>query len=156
MADNLIPALIGAGATVSGVLLTWGLSIIEKRRASAKYRRTLGISSLTSPMGKWKCQWFRKDGTLYVEDDVTIEDWLKDGRFHGKGIQTNLSYTLEGEVDASRVITLAYRTTDFPTKAYVGVACLAFNQEGDELSGYWYGRARGGIFEGGETRWRRN
>jgi hypothetical protein len=155
MTDQVIGAIIGASGAVTAAALAWSLNSLEKKWASQRYRRELGLSSLTSPLGKWKCEWFKKDGSLYVADEVTIEKWLKGGRFQGQGVQPSLSYNVEGEVDATRAVALTYRTTDFPTKAYVGVACLVFDQEGNELSGYWYGRARNGAFEGGETRWRR-
>jgi hypothetical protein len=49
------------------------------------------------------------------------------------------------------VMALTYRTVDFPTKAYVGVACLMFDVDGENLSGHWYGRA-----STGEIRWRQD
>lgn len=155
MTDQILGAFIGAGGAVSAAVLGWGLTTTAQKWASSKYRLDLGITSLTSPLGNWRCEWFKADGSLYVADEVTVDKWIKGGRFHGKGVQSNLSYAIEGEVDATRVVALTYRTADFPTKAYVGVACLLFSQDGDALSGHWYGRARNGVFEGGETKWSR-
>lgn len=159
MTDQIIGSMIGAGGTVGAAVLGWLLNFTVQKRASSRYRQTLGLSNpsghLISPLGQWRCKWYNADGTLYVEDEVTIEKWVKDGLFQGKGVQPNLSYTIQGEVDATRVVALRYRTTDFPTKAYVGVACLVFNQDGDALSGRWAGRAKNGVFEEGETQWRR-
>lgn len=149
MSDLIIAALIGAGATVITALIGWLGSATAKNRASSRYRRVLG---LPDPLGLWKCDWLKEDGSLYVSDEVNIESWVKDGRFRGTGIQPDLSYTVEGEIDGTRVMVLTYRT---PTKAYVGVACLIFSIDGDSLSGYWYGRARDGKFSGGKTQWSR-
>jgi len=152
MSTAIITALIGAGATIFAGLIAWAASATLQKGASLKYRRDL---RLPDPLGRWKCDWFKADGSLYVSDEVNVESWVKDGRFRGKGIQPTLSYTLEGEIDGTRVMALTYRTEDFPTKAYVGVACLLFSMDGDGLSGHWYGRARDGEFMGGVTKWRR-
>ena len=65
------------------------------------------------------------------------------------------TYAIEGEVYTTRVMTLSYRTVDFPQSAYVGVACLTFNIDGDKLTGYWSGRAENEKLTGGKTNWHR-
>ena len=152
MSDRIIAALIGAGATIIAALIAWLASATVQNRASSKYRRDLG---LVDPVGRWECDWFNEDGSLYISDIIEIESWIKKGAFKGRGIQATLSYTVRGEIDSTRVMALTYRTEDFPTKAYVGVACLTFNIDGQSLSGYWYGRARNDAFTGGRTKWRR-
>jgi hypothetical protein len=150
MSDELVSAFIGAGATLVAAIIGWLGSTQIRDRKSMGYRRDL---ALVSPLGRWRCEWYRHDGTVYVFDDIEITNWVRNGRFRGKGVQPALSYSLEGEVDSTRVVALTYRTLDFPTKAYVGVACLEFNQDGNKLEGYWYGRATNGEFMGGVTKW---
>lgn len=152
MGDPIISAIIGAGTTLTVAVVGWLAKVIAEVRASSKYRRALG---LVDPAGRWKCDWLKEDGTLYVADVVEIEGWTKNGQFQGKGTQPTLSYTVQGEVDSSRVVALMYRTVDFPKKAYVGVACMGFDVDGKHLTGYWYGRANTGEFVGGKTTWRR-
>jgi len=152
MNADIIRSLIGAGATIATGLITWLLSVAVRRRESYQYRRA---QSLPNIIGHWKCDWFWEDGKLYNSDDVYIKEWIRNGRFRGKGVLPTRTYTIEGEVDPTRVVTLTYRTVDFPKKAYVGVACLTFDQDGDSLTGYWSGRAEKAKFTRGKTNWRR-
>lgn len=152
MNADIIKSLIGAGATIATGLITWLLSVVVRQKESSQYRRE---QSLPNIMGHWKCDWFWENGKLYNSDDVYIEAWIRNGRFRGRGVLPTRAYAIEGEVYTTRVMTLTYRTVDFPKKAYVGVACLAFDQDGDSLSGYWSGRAENEKFTGGKTNWRR-
>jgi hypothetical protein len=152
MRVEIIAALIGVVGSILAAAIGWSLTTFQQENSSAGYRRKLG---LPDPLGHWKCRWFRADGSVYVADDVEIEAWVKNGRFRGKGTQPRLSYVIDGEIDGTRVMALTYRTVDFPTKAYVGVACLIFDVDGENLSGYWYGRASDGELVGGKTDWSR-
>lgn len=152
MNPQVLGAMIGAGATlVAGSvteLVKWRMS----RSASSTYRQKLG---LPDALGRWKCDWWKEDGSLYVTDVVEIKKWVKNGRFEGYGMQPTLTYRVNGEVDGTKVMALTYRTEDFPTKSYVGVACLELDQDGEEWRGYWYGRAKTGEFMGGRVKWSR-
>ncbi len=139
MNADIIKSLIGAGATIGTGLITWLLSATVGWIASYQYRRDRNLPNVIC---HWKCDWFWEDGKPYNSDDVYIEKWTRNGRFRGKGVLPNRTYAIDGEVDTTRVVALTYRTVDFPKKAYVGVACLKFDQDGDSLSGYWSGRAR--------------
>jgi hypothetical protein len=149
LAEPITNALIGAAGTVVAALITWLLSEKMKDRASSRYRKSFRIADI---LGGWKCVWYFEDGSLYNSDDVTIERWVKDGRFIGRGVQPNLSYVLEGEIDGAGFMVLTYRTL---TKAYVGVACLRLNMDHNKLAGHWYGRAKDDAFTGGKTEWSR-
>jgi len=85
-----------------------------------------------------------------------IEGWVRPGAFKGRGVQPDLSYAVYGEIDSTRAMALTYRTEDFPKKAFVGVAFLLFDTNGERLSGRWYGRGRDGQLAGGKTEWRRS
>jgi hypothetical protein len=152
MSDQIMAASIAATATIIAALIAWLAKEKVQDRVSSKYRSAL---DLVDPTGHWKCDWLKGDGSLYVSDVVVVEGWVKDGRFRGKGTQAELSYAVDGEVDSTRVVALTYRTMDFPKKAYVGVACMIFNTDGNRLTGYWYGRAKSGEFLGGTTVWSR-
>jgi hypothetical protein len=153
MSNEILGPLIGAGGAITAALIAWLAALKLQDRASSKYRRDLG---LVDPRGRWKCDWFNEDGSLYVSDVIEIESWVNHGAFKGRGVQPDLSYTVRGEIDSTRTMALTYRTEDFPTTAYVGVACLAFDVGGKSLIGRWYGRTRTGEFSGGKTEWRRN
>jgi hypothetical protein len=153
ISNEIIGPLIGAGGAITAALIGWLAAVKLQNRASSKYRRDLG---LVDPRGRWKCEWFNNDGSLYVSDVIEIESWVKNGGFTGRGVQPDLSYTVRGEIDSTRAMALTYRTEDFPKKAYVGVACLIFNMNAERLSGYWYGRGRSGEVAGGKTEWSRN
>lgn len=153
MSDVLTASVITASATITAALIAWLALARTRERASSQYRRNLG---LINPQGRWKCDWFNEDGSLYVSDVVEIEGWVENGRFKGRGVQPKISYAVQGEIDNTRALALTYRAEDFPRTAYVGVVFLTFNVDGDTLSGRWYGRIRTGEIAGGKTEWRRN
>jgi len=153
MSENaIIGAIIGGSATIAAALITWLANARLKVSSSSKYRQQLG---LVDPQGRWECEWYNEDGTLYVKDMIEIEGWIKNGRFEGKGTQPTLSYTVHGEIDSTRALAMTYRTEDFPKTAYVGAAFLIFDIDGEILSGRWYGRTKSGNLGGGETKWHR-
>jgi hypothetical protein len=153
MSENLIVALISAGATIIAALIGKGVFTKLRERESSRYRR---LHNLVDPRGRWVCKWYNEDGSLYVSDVVEIERWGKDGCFRGRGIQPDLTYTLQGEVDITRAMTVTYHTEDFPQRAYVGVAFLTFGEmDPRKARGRWFGRTRTGDVGGGRTEWRR-
>src|SRR5229473_350528 len=105
MSDQVMAAFVGASATIIAALIAWLAKERAQDRASSKYRRALG---LIDPRGRWKCDWLKEDGSLYISDVVEIGSWIKDGRFRGIGTQPDLSYTVEGEIDSTRVMALTY------------------------------------------------
>ena len=146
-------ALIGAAGAIAAALIAWFASVKAKQNASLLYSRQY---TLVNPQGRWKCDWFTENGALYVTDVIEIEGWVRPGAFKGRGVQPDLSYAVYGEIDSTRAMALTYRTEDFPKKAFVGVAFLLFDTNGERLSGRWYGRGRDGQLAGGKTEWRRS
>lgn len=91
MSKEIIAALIGAAGTITAALIAWFASVKAQQRASAKYGRD---QALVDPQGRWKCDWFNEDGTLYVTDVIEIESWIRPGAFKGRGVQPDLSCTV--------------------------------------------------------------
>jgi hypothetical protein len=153
VSKEIIAALIGATGTITAALIAWYAALRVKENALVKYGR---VQALVDPQGKWLCEWFNEDGTIYVTDVIEIERWERPGAFKGRGVQPNLSYIVHGEIDSTRAMAMTYRTEDFPRKAYVGVAFLVFDTDGKSLSGRWFGRGRDAPLAGGKTEWRRS
>jgi hypothetical protein len=153
VSKEIVAALIGAAGAIAAALIAWFASVKAKQSASVQYSRA---HTLVNPQGRWKCDWFNEDGSLYVTDLIEIESWVRPGAFKGRGVQPDLSYTVHGEIDSTRAMALTYRTEDFPKKAFVGVAFLLFDTHGERLTGRWYGRGRDGQLAGGTTEWSRS
>jgi len=92
---------------------------------------------------KWQTEWFREDGSLYVNDTVTFGIWTESHRFEGFGeaqhTRKTYKYTLAGEVSRNGVVALMYWAEGFPTEGNVGTACLHLSVDARQLDGFWSG-----------------
>jgi hypothetical protein len=136
--------------TILGTLVTMRF----QRRRHQVFRAKNDIPNL---LGKWRCQWFDQEiptGEPKVEDVVEILHWTTKGEFVAKGHQPqfHLDYPIVGDVDSSRVVTLAYRAGRYPFEPNRGVACLELSRDGNSMEGFWIGRRFSNRLGGGEVR----
>lgn len=108
-------------------------------------------------IGRWRCQWF--DDALdpdkpKVEDTVEIQKWTSNGEFLARGYQPqyHLSYPIMGDIDPSRVVTLAYKAARYPYEPNRGVVCMQLSRDGSTMEGRWFGRRFSGQLGGGKVR----
>lgn len=90
---------------------------------------------------KWRAQWYKPDGKLFIEDVVTFKKWAKDNHFEGYGevIWDNkqFKYSIAGEVAPNKTVVLTYKAESFPVESNIGVACLKLSEGQRALDGYW-------------------
>src|SRR6476646_1558033 len=110
---ELISILIFAAlGGVFGILAT----VLWFHWRSKQFRTQQDIPDL---LGQWQCQWFDDAGDPIkpkIEDILEVQKWTHHGEFSARGHQSefDLTYRLNGEVDASRVVTLVYKAARYP------------------------------------------
>ncbi|MGO9318709.1 MAG: hypothetical protein ACLPXT_04505 [Terracidiphilus sp.] len=142
----LLSVTVGAGI---GVLTT----VFWHNWRSKRFRSANRIPDL---IGQWRCKWFddaKSQDQPKVEDTVEILKWTTQGQFLAVGHQPQfqLSYPIMGEIDPSRVVTLAYKAARYPFEPNRGVACLELSRDGKTMEGHWYGRRSSTQLGGGRV-----
>lgn len=145
MNTEIIKALIAAGGTLVGVILTAILGPIVKdwveNRKSSRTRLRSNIPEIVA--SRWGAVWKFQDGTEYAKDTITFSNWTKNSQFEGYGEVTHgakqYKYTIAGEVSPARIVVLTYKAERFPTEANIGIACLELSVGADHLHGTWAG-----------------
>jgi hypothetical protein len=142
----LLSVIIGV---VAGILIT----VFWHNWRSRRFRAQHDIPDI---IGKWRCQWF--DEALdpdkpKVEDTVEIQQWTSNGEFLARGYQPqfHLSYPIMGDIDPSRVVTLAYKAARYPYEPNRGVVCMQLSRDGSSMEGRWLGRRFSGQLGGGKV-----
>lgn len=107
-------------------------------------------------IGQWRCKWFddaQNQNEPKVEDTVEILKWTADGQFLAAGHQPQfrLSYSIMGEIDPSRVVTLVYKAARYPFEPNRGIALLELSRDGKTMEGQWYGRRSSTHLGGGRV-----
>ena len=120
-------------------------------------RRFRAQSDIPDIIGKWRCQWFDdavESDQPKVEDTVEIQKWTSNGEFLARGYQPQyqLSYPIMGDIDPSRVVTLAYKAARYPYEPNRGVVCMQLSRDGNTMEGRWLGRRFSGQLGGGKVR----
>jgi len=146
------------GASLVGVLAgavcgSWATMLVQRRRRKLQHAK----SDIPNVLGKWRCQWFDRDVSMdepKVEDVVEILTSTPNGEFVAKGVQPQfqLEYPIVGDVDASRVVTLAYKAARYPFEPNRGVACLQLSRDGNTMEGFWIGRRSSSKLGGGPVK----
>jgi hypothetical protein len=139
---------------VVGTIFGASVAIRIQERRHQLFRTKNDIPNL---LGKWRCQWFDQEvptGEPKIEDVVEILRWTTTGEFVAKGHQPqfNLDYPIVGDVDASRVVTLAYKASRYPFEPNRGVACLELSRDGNTMEGLWIGRRFSNRLGGGPVK----
>lgn len=142
-------------SVIVGVAVGVVTTVLWHNWRSKRFRATNKIPDL---IGQWKCKWFDDAQTQdqpKVEDTIEILKWTTDGQFLAVGHQPqfHLSYPIVGEIDPSRVVTLAYRAARYPFEPNRGVACMELSRDGQTMEGHWYGRRHSSQLGGGRVSW---
>ena len=148
----LFASMILLGVIVGLIAGVWTTVFLHNWR-SRRFRTQHDIPDI---IGRWKCQWF--DDTLdqdkpKVEDTVEIQKWTSNGEFLARGYQPqfHLSYPIMGDIDPSRVVTLAYKAARYPYEPNRGVVCMELSRDGKSMEGRWFGRRLSGKLSGGKV-----
>jgi len=151
--ESFFVGALSIGVVVGTIFGAWVTTRLQDRRRQV-FRTKNDIPNV---LGKWRCQWFDKEvaaGDPKVEDVVEILSWTTNGEFVAKGHQPqfNLDYPIVGDVDASRVVTLAYKAARYPFEPNRGVACLELSRDGNTMEGFWIGRRFSNRLGGGPVK----
>jgi hypothetical protein len=154
MQNQMLLAILLLSSVVVGVTIGIVISVLWQRERSKRFRVEHEIPNV---IGKWRCQWF-DDATgsdePKIEDTVEIHQWTTKGEFIAMGHQPEfqLSYPMVGEVDPSRVVTMAYKAARYPYEPNRGVVCMEVSRDGETMEGRWFGRRFNSQFGGGKVR----
>jgi hypothetical protein len=138
---------------VAGILVTLFWNHWRSRRFRARH-------SIPDIRGMWRCQWFDDasgSNEPKIEDTVQIQQWTTEGQFLARGFQPefHLAYPIMGEIDPSRVVTLAYKAARYPYEPNRGVVCIQLARDGKTMEGHWFGRRFSNQLGGGKVRFER-
>src|SRR5216683_4478062 len=153
MGSPMFLTVVVLSGVVVGVMIGVFTTILWHDWRSKRFRTANNIPDV---IGKWRCKWFddaQSQEQPKVEDTVEIQGWTTEGQFLAVGHQPqfHLSYPVMGEIDPSRVVTLAYRAARYPFEPNRGVACLELSRDGKTMQGRWFGRRYSNELGGGRV-----